>query len=471
MATNEMTSTAAYDRAALMGFRARLHGELIEPTDEAYATARRIWNRTANRFPALIVKAQDAADVARSVHFAREHGLPLAVRSGGHSLAGYSTVDDGLILDLSGLKRISIDPESRTAWAQGGVLAGEYANAAQQYGLATSMGDSGTVGISGLTTGGGIGWHVRKQGLTIDNLLAAEIVTADGRIVNASATENPDLFWALRGGGGNFGIVTGFQYRLHPVGTILGGAIALPPTKDVIRNFFEFASQAPDELTMIAHLMKAPPAPFIPEEAVGQLMFVVMVSYSGDLDEGERVIAPLRALAEPIVDIISPMPYTAMFQLTAEGTLPARATIRSGFFPSLEDSMIDTLLEYGAQEFPSMGFAQIRVLGGQMARVGIYETAFVHRDAAMMLSVIDHWEDPEEDAAHHAWVNAQWKALEGYRSGVYVNFLEDEGPQRTREAYSAETYARLGKIKRYYDPTNLFRLNQNIQPVRLEAAA
>jgi FAD/FMN-containing dehydrogenase len=451
-------------RTDILDLEANLVGELIRPAHDDYDLARRVRNLSFDRHPSLIARAADAADVIRAVTFARDHQLPLAVRSGGHSLAGHSTVDGGLVLDLSRMRGLSIDPERRIAWAQPGLTWGDYAGAAQAYGLATSAGDTSTVGVGGLTLGGGIGWMVRKHGLTVDNLLSVELAMADGRLLPASADEQPDLFWAVRGGGGNFGVATAFQFQLRPAGIVLGGATIYPATVKVLREWADFVVQAPDELTSIVFVMPAPPAPFVPEEQVGKLVALIGVMYAGDLTTGNRAIEPLRQLggSHPIADITAPMPYPGIFQLTAEATLPGLESVRSGFAGALGDSMLESIVEHGTR-MPG-GIIQLRGLGGAMARVPEDATAFAHRDKPYMVTIIGSAKEPAAFERQRAWTRALWQDLRPGLGGVYVNFLEDEGDSRVREAYTSATYARLAAIKRRYDPTNVFRLNQNIQP-------
>ena len=409
------------------------------------------------------MKAAGAGDVARTVVLARDAGMELAVRSGGHSVAGHSTVDDGIVLDLSGMKGLHIDAERRTAWAQPGLTAGEYTAAAAAHGLATPFGDTGSVGIAGLTLGGGIGFLVRKYGLAIDALQAVEIVTADGRLITANADHHPDLFWAVRGGGGNFGVVTRFQFKLYPVETVLGGALFLPPTADVLNSLVPIAANAPEELSTISFLMAIPPVPFVPAERHGELALIVMFVWSGDPADGNAAIEPFRQVATPIAEAVMPMPYPGIYQFTEGGGAPGRGVVRSRFMNALSDASIESILSAMAVASPS-AIVQIRVLGGAMARVPVAETAFAHRSAPIMVAIIDHYEDPASDAAELAWTEALHEALAPDASGVYSNFLQDEGEDRLRDAYPGGTYERLAAIKRRYDPTNFFRLNQNIRP-------
>jgi FAD/FMN-containing dehydrogenase len=447
---------------------ARLAGELILPTDEAYEEARKIRAGNFDKFPALVVRPADVIDVIRAVNFARENDLTVAVRSGGHSFAGYSTVEGGLVIDLSSMKDISIDPERRVARVQPGLTWAEYAAEANKYGLATSSGDVGSVGVGGLIMGGGIGWMVRKHGLTIDHLISVDIVTADGRFVTASADENPDLFWAVRGGGGNFGIATSFELQLYPAGTILGGAVIYSAAdgKEVLREYLRYANEAPDELsTQALMLAAAPPLPFIPEHLHGSPIILISVVYNGDLEEGERVLAPLRSLATPIADLVGPMPYPAQFELYHEATIRGRGEeLRSTYLYEVKDELIDIVLERLYQATSPLNAVQWRVLGGAMARVPADATAFAHRDKPYMVTLIANWLDVPESQPHLAWLEQFWAAVQPYGAGVYVNFLGLEGEDRIREAYKPATYERLAEVKRRYDPTNFFRLNQNVKP-------
>ncbi|HVB64502.1 MAG TPA: FAD-binding oxidoreductase, partial [Nitrolancea sp.] len=422
--------------------------------------SRQLVNVLFDRHPAYIVRAADAADVIRAVELARTNDLPLTVRSGGHSISGQSVADGSVVVDLSGMKAISVDPEQRTVWAQPGATTGDMCAAVQPHGLALSTGDTASVGLGGLTTGGGIGFLVRKHGLTIDSLRSVEVVTADGRLIVASANQHEDLFWAIRGGGGNFGIVTGFEFDLHPVGIVLGGALVLPVTPEVLRGYAEYAPTAPDELTTIASIMPAPPLPIIPAEAHGKPAFIVLVCYAGDIEEGQRAVAPLRALAEPIAELLVPMPYSALFDFTAAGSHRHAGTVKSGFLDGLSDGAIEAIVENVRTSFDPFAMIQIRALGGAMARVSNDATAFAHRDKSLFLALINTGVEME----NRKWVDELWSSLQPYTSGVYVNFLGDEGEDRIREAYPALTYARLAGVKLRYDPTNVFKFNQNIKP-------
>ena len=451
----------------LEALRSRLEGNLITRASADFDDARRVLYITVDRRPLAIVRAASTQDVVEAVRYAHDHALPLAVRSGGHSLAYYSMIDDAIVVDLSGMTRVSIDPEARVARVQAGATSGDLAGPANAHGLALSTGDTHSVGFGGLTTGGGIGFMVRKYGLAIDNLLSAQVVTAAGDVVTASADEHPDLFWAIRGGGGNFGIVTEFTFRLAPVGQILGGVLLLPASREVIRGYLDYAASAPDELSTIANLMYAPPAPFVPQERVGELVLAILVCWTGSIAEGERAMAPLRALATPVADAVSPMPYPAIYQFTAHQAAPHGASIRSMFANDLSDTAIDAALAAMQGSTSPFSLVQFRGLGGALARVDNDATAFAHRDKRYFVAIIGLWLDAAEDASvHSAWTESLWQAIRLEGSGVYVNFLQEEGEARIREAYPAATFARLAAIKRRYDPENVFRFNQNIAPAR-----
>ena len=445
-------------------FIAGIAGTVVRPEDAAYDEARQVHLAQIDRRPAMIVQAANAGDVARTVMFARETGLELAVRGGSHSLAGHSTSEGGIVLDLGAMKGLHIDPERRLAWAQPGLRAEEYTVAAAAHGLATPFGDTGSVGIAGLTLGGGIGWLARKHGLAIDALVSVEIVTADGRLITANETEHPDLFWAVRGGGGNFGVVTRFQYKLYPVSGILGGALFMPATKAVLQALEPIAASAPEELTTISFLMAAPPAPFIPAEVHFQPTLAIMFVYDGDPESGAAALAPFREVATPLAELVMPMPYPGIYEMLRDAEQRAPATHRSLFLSTLDDAAIDEILARHAAPSSPMAMTQIRILGGAMARVDASATAFAHRDAGVMVTLITPFMDPAEAPVHTAWTQSYYEALRPNSTGVYANFLEDEGDARVREAYPTETYRRLAEVKRRYDPTNLFHMNQNIAP-------
>ena len=451
------------DEAAIREFSSRVRGQLIRSDDDGFDEARTVFYGGFDRRPALIVRVKDATDISHVIALARESGLELAVRSGGHSVAGHSTTDGGIVLDLSEMKNLELDIEGRTAWAQTGLTAGEYTAAAGAHGLVTGFGDTGSVGIGGVTLGGGIGYLVRKHGLTIDDLLAAEIVTADGELLRVDAESHPDLFWAIRGGGGNFGVATRFKFRLHQVDTFVGGMLLLPATPEVIASFVAEAEAAPEELSTIANVMTAPPMPFVPAEMHGELVIMAMLAYAGEVDEGERAIAPFRALVEPIADMVKPMPYPEMYP-PEEGDYHPTAVARTMFIDTIDRDVSQTILEHLRASDAPMRVAQIRVLGGAMARVPAEATAFAHRSSRIMVNVAAFYEGTEERAAREAWVSYFAAALRQGEGGAYVGFLGEEGEGQIREAYPGSTWERLAEIKRRYDPTNLFRLNQNIPP-------
>jgi FAD/FMN-containing dehydrogenase len=449
---------------AIASLRDRLTGQLITPGSGDFDAARATPFRDG-RHPLAIARVASAADVAAVVDVARDNGLPLAVRSGGHSVAGYSVVDDSVVIDFSRMKRVDIDPVTRIARVQPGATSGDLAGPAGAHGLALSTGDTHSVGMGGLVTGGGVGFMVRKHGLAIDNLVQAQVVTAAGEIVTASETSHPDLFWAIRGGGGNVGIVTEFTFRLAAVDRILGGDLMLPATPEVIRGYLDYATTAPDDLTMIAHVMHAPPAPYVPADRVGELVLSILVSWTGGIDDGQEALAPLRALATPVADAVAPMPYPGIYAFTAHQAEPHRASIRMMFADALSDAAVEDIL--AAMRAPSSPYSivQLRGLGGAFGRVAPDATAFAHRRRRYFVAVIAIWLDPAEDRApHEAWTGALWKAIRHEGEGVYVNFLEQEGPGRVREAYPGGTWERLAAVKHRYDPGNLFRFNQNVPP-------
>ncbi len=454
-----------FDSQQIQYFRNSLKGQVITAKDDQYDRARTVFYGGIDRRPAMIVRAAAAADVATVISLARETGLELAVRSGGHSVAGHSVSDGGIVLDLSEMRGLEIDPGQRTAWVESGLTAGEYTNAAATYGLATGFGDTGSVGIGGITLGGGVGYLVRKYGLTIDDLLAAEIITADGQIRHLDADTHPDLFWAIRGGGGNFGVVTRFQFRLHEVKTVVGGMLILPATPDVIAGFMAEAAAAPDELSGIANIMTAPPMPFLPAEVHGKLIVMAMLVYAGDTEAGERVITPFRALAKPLADMIRPMPYPEIYPPDEAGYHPIAAA-RTMFLDTVDRSVAETILDHIQASTAMMAVTQLRVLGGAMARVPVDATAFAHRHSRIMANLAALYAQPEEKDVHEAWMSRFAAAIQQSDTGAYANFLGDEGEARVRVAYPGATWDRLAAIKAQYDPTNLFRLNQNIPPAK-----
>jgi FAD/FMN-containing dehydrogenase len=442
--------------------RTLFDGRVIAPQDAGYDEARTVFYGGIDHRPALIVRASDATDVSRVISLAREAGTELAVRSGGHSLAGHSVSDGGIVLDLSRMKAFELDVERRTAWAETGLTAGEYTTAAGAYGLATGFGDTGSVGIGGITLGGGIGYLVRKHGLTIDDLLAAEIVTADGRLLHVDAVRHPDLFWAIRGGGGNFGVATRFKFRLHAVDRILGGTLILPATPEIIASFVAEAEAAPEQLSTIASVMTAPPAPWLPAAAHGTIVIIARMVYAGDVGAGARAIAPFQRLAHPVADMLKLMRYPELYTPNA-GHHPVAST-RTMFVGVIDRGVARTIIDHLQTSTAQMAAVEIRVLGGAMARVSADATAFAHRDSRIMLNVAAMYERPDEAAVHEPWVDAFAAALRQGDGGAYVGFLRDEGETRVRAAYPGATWERLVMVKNRYDPANVFHLNQNIPP-------
>lgn len=449
--------------ASISQLRAHLKGQIITPEDTGYDAVRTRLSLEVVRYPALIVRPVDAGDVSRVVLLARKTDMELAIRSGGHSLAGFGTSEGGIVLDLSQMKGLKINVEERTAWAEAGLTAGEYTAETAKFGLATGFGDTASVGLGGLTTGGGIGYLVRKYGLTIDNLLAAIVVTADGQIRHVNAETHPDLFWAIRGGGGNFGVVTHFKFRLHEVGTIVGGMLVLPASAKVMAAFAAAAERAPEELSTIVYNMPAPPMPFIPEKYHGHIVTLAMLAYTGDVEEGLRVIAPFRELAEPIVDMTGPMPYPEIYW-PADTNAHFVYAVRSKFIDRVDERAAQIMLDQLHASTGGMPMAEFRVLGGAMARVPAESTAFAHRSSRVMANFIVQYENREEAASHNAWVSHAIAALDQGEGAVYVNFVGDEGEARLHDAYPSATWERLAAIKAKYDPANLFHRNHNIPP-------
>jgi FAD/FMN-containing dehydrogenase len=463
-----MASEGVLGEATLGEFEEGLQGGLIRPGDSSYEEARAIWNGAHDPRPALIARCHGAADVAHAVGFARSEGLEIAVRSGGHSIPGFSSVDDGLVIDLSPMKGIDVDITGRTVRAEGGVTWGELDGATQAHGLATPGGLISTTGIAGLTLGGGIGWLMRKHGLACDNLRAAEVVTADGRTVTASADENPDLLWGLRGGGGNFGVVTSFEFDLHPVGpTVCAGVVFYDGERaaEILRFYREFAAGAADELTTMVNLLIAPPAPFLPEEWHGRKLVALLGVYAGDPDEGAQAMAPLQQLGDPVADLIGPMPFLQM-QGMLDGLWPhgTQTYMKAGYLRELDDAAIEAAVS-AHRSASASSEVHVQHFGGAVARVGEGDTAFAERQAPFVLNVlaVSHEDGGFEQQVD--WAQQAYAAFEpSLTGGAYINFLSAEGEERIRDAYGAENFARLQGLKDRYDPTNVFHRNQNIPP-------
>ena len=449
--------------AVIEQLRQRLTGRVITPADREYEQMRQISIGDVDPHPPVIVRVASDEDVVATVNMAREAGLDLAVRSGGHDSAGHSTTDNGIVLDLRDMHKVTVDPESQTAWAETGASALEVTKAASEHGLVIGFGDTGSVGIGGITLGGGVGYMVRRYGLTIDNLLAADIVTADGSVLRADENTNQDLFWAIRGGGGNFGVATRFLYKLHPLPAFSGGMLILPATAENIAAFMQVAAEAPETVSTIANVMNCPPMPFLPEDVVGTLVILAMVGYSGDAAGAEQALAPFRTIATPLADFMKEMPYTEMYPPEDESYKP-KAIGYTSFLHRVDLATAQAMMDFLARSDSSLRAIQLRPLGGAMARVPTDATAFAHRSAGVMSIVVNFFEGDGDFAEREKWAREFVDAIDQGLPGAYVNFVGREGDQGVRNAYPGETYGRLAAIKAKYDPTNLFHLNQNIPP-------
>jgi FAD/FMN-containing dehydrogenase len=454
--------------ATLGELEATLRGHLIRPGDPDYDQARVVWNAAHDRHPALIIRCAGTADVMRAVEFARSEGLQVAVRGGAHSIAGFSTSDGGVVIDTSPMQGIRVDPAGRRAIAQPGLTWSTFDHETQAFGLAVTGGLVSTTGIAGFTLGGGLGWLLRKCGLTCDNLVSADLVTADGQLVTASEQERPDLFWALRGGGGNFGVVTSLEYRLHPVGPLVfAGAVfyAGAAAAEVVRGWRDLTASLPDELTTLANILVAPPVPFLPEAVHGQMVVGILGVYAGSVEDGARAAQPLRTLTEPVADLMGPMPYATM-QSLLDPLWPAGAQnyFTGTMLSALPDKAIDTLLAQHAAGRAPVQELHLHHGGGAMATAPAGGTAFAHRDAAYVLNIIARSPDREGFDEHAGWARATHNAMDPWSTGGYVNFTSEPGQDKVQASYPPDTYARLVAVKDRYDPTNLFQLNQNIRP-------
>ena len=462
------TIDSVLGEATIQELREAVRGEIVTPNDEGYEEACRVWNGAHDgRRPALIVRCTGAADVIAAVGFARSNDLTIAVRGGGHSIAGFSTNDNGIVIDLSQMNGVHVDTDARRATVGGGAVWADVDHEAQAHGLATTGGLVSSTGVGGFTLGGGIGWLMRKHGLACDNLVGAEVVTADGRLVHASERENADLFWGLRGGGGNFGIVTQFEFELHPLGPIVyAGPIfySADADGDLLRLFREWAPGATDDVTALIDLTTAPPLPVIPEAWHGKKVAAFIAASAGPVDEGDAQVSEFRAVAEPVADLLGPMPYTVIQSLIdplwGKGI---HAYFKATNLARLDDALIDRLRELHLQAPGPQCEIHVHQMGGALARVGDGDTAFAERSMPYVLNAVTGWHDPDAADAHIAWARAVIEAASEASTGrAYVNFLGDA--DAARSSYGAETYKRLVELKNQYDPTNVFRLNQNIEP-------
>jgi FAD/FMN-containing dehydrogenase len=448
--------------------RRNLKGEVLLPNDDAYENARKIWNATIDKHPGVIIRCSTTSDVVHAVKLARDSGIMLAIRGGGHNIAGNALCDDGIVIDLSRMKGASVDPGARSVTIEGGATLADLDAATQSHGLATPVGINSTTGIAGLTLGGGFGWLSRKYGMTVDNLLSVEVVTAAGEVVHASAVEHADLFWALRGGGGNFGVVTRFEFRLHPVGPdVLSGLIVYPlsESKSVLQQYRDFVAQAPDDLSVWAVLRQAPPLPFLPNDVHGMGIVVLALLYAGDPKQGEPLIEPLRRFGSPVGEHVGVQPYTAWQQaFDPLLTAGARNYWKSHNLLTLDDGLLDAVIEYaGGLPSPQCEIF-LAALGGATTRPAPDSAAYAHRDTRFVMNVHGRWEDTADDARCIAWARDFFDASAPFAGGgVYVNFLTADEGHRVRAAYGPN-YDRLARVKRRYDPDNLFRMNHNIMP-------
>ncbi len=489
-----LTSTALKDHIGTL--RAEVQGSVIEPGDAGYDAARTIVMGGIDKHPAAIIQVANADDIRRVLAIARETSVELAVRSGGHSGAGYGTTEGGLVIDLRKLRSIEVDPATKTAWAEPGLTAADVSKAAAEHGLAIGFGDTGTVGIGGITTGGGIGYLVRKHSLTIDNLLAADVMTADGELRRADADTNPDLFWAIRGGSGNFGVVTRFQYRLADLPQVVGGMLFLPVNAEIIERFVQLADEAPEELSTIANVMPCPPMPMVDEAWHGKLVIFGLLCFAGDAAAGEAALRPFRELSKlagldkPIADLVRPMTYPEMFPEepggaeggdggdAREGGEAGEGAEDGGYHPlavsknllidKVDRATAEVMMAYLEKLDAPMRVSQVRVMGGAMARVPWDATAFAHRRFKVLVNVAAFYTDDADRVEKDAWMQEFASAIQAASGATsncaYVNFVNDEGPERVHDVYPDATYRRLAEIKRRYDPQNVFRLNQNVPP-------
>jgi len=450
-------------------FKKQLRGELLLPSDPSYDIARKVWNGMIDRRPGMILRCAGVADVIQAVKFARKHRLIVAVRGGGHNVAGNAVCDDGIVIDMSRMRSVRVDPAGRTAVAEGGATWGDFDHETQAFGLATNGGLVSTTGVAGFTLGGGIGWLMRKYGTSCDNLISADIVTAAGEFLMASCKQNSDLFWGIRGGGGNFGIVTSFEFRLHPVGpTVLGGMLIYKAerAREVLRYYRDYVARISEDLTTLVAFVTAPPLPFIPAHLHGKPILAIVMCYIGPVEKGQSELKPLRETTHPDVDLVQPLPYTVLQSMLDEGAPAGLQNYwKSDYLRELSDDAIDMIAEHTSRAESPTTQVHIHHIAGFVSRVGREETAFGHRDSPFVLNIIAMWQDPREKEKHVEWARKFFSDMRPFTTGgVYVNFLGDEGEERVRAAYGKPVYDRLVVLKDKYDPTNLFRINQNIKP-------
>jgi FAD/FMN-containing dehydrogenase len=437
------------------------HGKVILPGDSDYDEARQVFYGGFDKKPAVIVEVADSEDIKQAILLAGEHKLELAVRSGGHSVAGLCSSEGGIVIDLRMMRALEINEADKTVWAQTGLTAGELTAELDKHNFVLGFGDTGSVGIGGITLGGGVGFLARKFGLAIDNLLAAEIVTADGAVLQVDKHNHPDLFWALRGGGGNFGVVTKFKYKLHKLSACYGGILLLPATPEVIAGFVDIARNAPNELSTIANLMPAFPLPFVPEKFRGKVSLMIMMVYAGTPEEGEKAVAPIRALAEPFADMVKPMRYKDIF-MPEDSSYHPTAVSRNMFVKDIDEQVAANALDWLDKLEAPMKVLQFRVLGGAVAQIATDATAYAHRDSAIMCNIASFYETSHEKQERQKWVEGFAEALYQGDSGAYANFLGPQEQSRVHDAYPAQTLHKLQKIKTTYDPENLFSMNLDI---------
>lgn len=467
MAVGQVVATRALTAATIEAFKVGMRGEVVLPGDASYDASRRVYNAMIDRRPALIAYCVDVADVMAAVALAREHRLTVSIRGGGHNVTGFAVCDDGLVIDLSRMKGIRVDPVQRTVCAEGGCTWGDLDHATYPFGLAAPGGIISTTGIAGLTLGGGIGHLSRRWGLSCDNLISADVVTADGRFITASPAKHRELFWGLRGGGGNFGVVTALEYKLHPVSTVFGGPVFYPieQTADVLRFFRAYMAQAPEEMSVFFAFQIAPAAPFIPERLHGVRMCALAACYTGPLDRVEEVVSPIRQFGPPALDLMGPIPYPAlnsMFDVLFPAGL--QHYWKADFVRELSDEAIAQHVKYGPRVPTVQSTMQLYPIDGAVHRVKQDATAFSYRDVRFAQVIAAMYPDPADTPRNVAWVREYWEALHPYSAGgAYVNFMMNEGEERIKATYQ-ENYARLVALKNRYDPTNLFHMNQNIRP-------